>query len=109
MVLDRGSRVNVVTQDTAQTLGLSWEPIALNVRMAGNTTLLPKRDNLEFKTVDRWVGFSVRVVVLTIKSIEGSYQILMGRPWLKEAKAEHDWYGDRISVNMGMKKKYIEF
>ena len=43
VVLDGGSRVNVITEDTAWTLGLSWEPIAFNMRMADNTTLVPKR------------------------------------------------------------------
>ena len=42
VVWDGGSRVNINTEDIAQTFGLSWEPIAFNVRMADNTIVVPK-------------------------------------------------------------------
>ena len=41
VVLDGGSTVNVI-KDTAQTLGLSREPIPFSMRVADNTTIVPK-------------------------------------------------------------------
>ena len=35
--------------------------------------------------------------------------MLLGRPWLREAKVKHDWYKDRISLKKGKKKNYIKF
>ena len=54
------------------------------------------------------LDFSGCLVVLTMKSIEVSYQMLLGRPWLREAKVKHDRYRDKISFKKGKKKKYIQ-
>ena len=35
--------------------------------------------------------------------------MLLGRPWLREAKVKHDWYKDMISFKKRKKNKYIEF
>lgn len=54
--------------------------------------------------------FLVNLVVLTMQTpTPDSYQVLIGRPWLKDAKVKHDWNRDRISIRKGKKKAYIEF
>ena len=35
--------------------------------------------------------------------------MLLGRPWLRDAKVKHDWNRDRISLKKGKKKVYLEF
>ena len=35
--------------------------------------------------------------------------MLLGRPWLKDAKVKHDWNRDRISLKKRKKKIYMEF
>ena len=42
IILDGGSGVNVITEDLANKLGLKWEPIPFNIRMADNRTVVPK-------------------------------------------------------------------
>ena len=105
IILDDGFEINLIIQDTVMQLGLKWEPIAFNVRMVDNTTVVPKViiRNVNFQ-VDG-LDFSICLVVLIMKSIESSYQMLLGRPWLREAKVKHDWYTGRISMKKGQEKK----
>jgi len=42
VVLDGGSRVNVISEDTTRELGLTWEPILFNIRMVDNRIVIPK-------------------------------------------------------------------
>ena len=42
VILEGGSGVNVITEDLAVKLGLKWEPIPFNIRMADNKTVVPK-------------------------------------------------------------------
>ena len=42
VVMDGGSGVKLIIEDTAKQSGLRWEPIAFNVSMGNNTTTMPK-------------------------------------------------------------------
>ena len=79
-MLGGGSKVNVVTEDTALSLGLNWEPIAFNVRMDDNTIVVPKGIIKKVKIQIDGLDFLLCLVVLTMKFIDGSYQMLLGRP-----------------------------
>ena len=64
--------------------------ISINQREADNATVIPKGIIKNVKNQVDDLDFLVCLVVLTIKSTVRSYQILLGRPWLKEAKVKHD-------------------
>ena len=61
-------------------MGLIWEPIPFNVRMVDNIVIVPK--GIIYNVIIQIDGldFPVCLVVLTMKSIEGSYQMLLRRP-----------------------------
>ena len=110
VILDGGSGVNVITEDLAIKLGLKWEPIPFNIRMADNRTVVPKGLIKHAKVRVGGMDYLVNLVVITMQTpTPESYQVLLGRPWLKDAKVKHDWNRDRISLKKGKKKVYIEF
>lgn len=41
-------------------------------------------------------------------NIEDNYSMLLGRPWLKEAQAQHDWPHNRLTLTQGENKVEIK-
>ena len=80
-----GAQWRVQNEDTTRQIGRKWEPIAFNVRMVDNKTLVPKGiiDN-QYIQLDN-LNFLICLVVITMRSIEGSYQM----PWTVEQKRQH--------------------
>ena len=108
VILDGGSGVNVITEDMALRIGLEWEPITFNIRMADNRTMVPRGLVKHAKIRIGGMEFLVNLVVLAMQTpTPEAYQILLGRPWLRDAKVKHDWNRDRISIKKGKKKVYI--
>lgn len=52
--------------------------------------------------------FTTTFTVLQMEGNEGSYPMLLGRPWLHMAKVKHSWANDRVTLRMGRKKKNIQ-
>ena len=49
--------------------------------------------------------FLINLVVMAMQdSTLDAYQVLLGRPWLRDAKVKHDWNRDIISLKKGKKK-----
>ena len=89
---------------------MKWEPIPFNIRMADNRTVVPKGLIKHAKVKVGGMDYLVNLVVITMQTpTQDSYQVLLGRPWLRDAKVKHDWNRDKISLKKGKKKVYIEF
>ena len=81
VILDGGSGVNVITKDLANKLGLKWEPIPFNIRMADNRTIVPKGLIRHAKVKVGGMDYLVNLVVITMQTpTQDSYQVLLGRP-----------------------------
>lgn len=110
MILDGGPGVNVIEETTTKKMGLKWEPITFNVRMVDNHKVMPKGIVRNVRMVIKNMEFFINVVVIAMQPLsQESYQVLLGRPWLRDAKVKHDWKRDRILVRKGKKKTYIHF
>ena len=110
VILDGGSGVNIITEDLANKLGLKWEPIPFNIRMADNRTVVPKGLIKHAKVKVGGMDYLVNLVVITMQTpTPDSYQVLLGRPWLRDAKVKHDSNRGRISLKKEKKKVYIGF
>ena len=48
--------------------------------------------------------FEIAAVILRMEDISGAYPLLLGRPWLRQARVKQDWQSDRITVRKGKKK-----
>lgn len=99
--------MNMIIEDKAKVK--VGKPLPFNIRMTDNRIVVPRGvvKHEEMKIANK--EFLVNLVVLAMKNATPeSYQMLLGRPWLRDAKFKHDWSRDRISLRKGKKKMYIE-
>ena len=90
--VDGGSSVNLMTANTMEKLGLSdLLPTNLLLRMADHSKVLPMGILVNVDTNIARIVYKIDYVVFQLKSSTLSYPILLGRPWLFEAKARNDW------------------
>ena len=48
--------------------------------------------------------FEIATVILRMEDISGPYPLLLGRPWLRQARVKQDWQSDQITIRKGKKK-----
>ena len=48
--------------------------------------------------------FEIAAVILRMEDISEAYPLLLGRPWLRQARVKQDWQSDRITIRKGKKK-----
>ena len=79
VILDGGSGVNVISETLTMKLGLTWEPITFNIRMADNRIVIPKGIVRNVKIQAGNMEFLVNLVVMKMQvTIQESYQLLLG-------------------------------
>jgi hypothetical protein len=91
MLLDGGSTVNIITKQLKLRLGLpKLKPTPYNLRMAYQTTtkLVGLIRDLNIYVHD--ILYINMFNVLHNSVLDYSYSMLLGRPWLKDAKMAHD-------------------
>ena len=90
--VDGGSSVNLMTVDTIEKLGLtSLLPTELFLRMADHSKVLPMGVLINVDTNIAGIVYKIDYVVFQLKNLTLSYPILLGHPWLFDAKACNDW------------------
>ena len=67
VILDGGSGVNVISETLAISLGLTWEPIMFNIRMADNRIVIPKGIVKNVKMQAGNMEFLVNLVVMKMQ------------------------------------------
>ena len=82
-------------------LELKCKPAPFRLRMADQTVSDPVGlvENIPIKVAG--VKFETSFLVLEVGD---SYDILLGRPWLRTAGAIHDWGTDELTMKVGTKK-----
>ena len=104
--VDGGSSVNLMTADTMEKLGLSdLLPTNLLLRMADHSKVLPVGVLVNVDTNIAGIVYKIDYVVFQLKSSTLSYPILLGRPWLFDAKARNDW--GRGTLTIGRRRNKI--
>ena len=104
--VDGGSSVNLMTADTMKKLGLSnLLPTDLLLRMADHSKVLPVGVLVNVDTNIAGIIYKIDYVVFQLKSSTLSYSILLGRPWLFDAKARNDW--GRSTLTIGRRRNKI--
>ena len=100
-----GSGVYIVTGTLRRKLRLKKiESLPFTIKMADQKKVMPK-EIIQDVCVD--VGGIMIWIVLTIIDMvnnEDSYSMLLGRPWLKEAQARHDWPLTKLTLTQGGNK-----
>lgn len=94
--VDSGSGVNIMTEETANSLGFqTFEPTSRVLRLADQTRRMPLGMLSNVRTNIGGVDFQLSYIILQPLMKKG-YDVLLGRPWLYDAKARCDWSRKRL-------------
>ena len=103
VVLDNGSGVNVITEEERRRLGLLKPSSApFNLKMANETIAKPTGLLRDVKIHIHGIPYIVTLTVIDCQTIKWDYSMLLGRPWLRNAKVIHDWANNQVQI-MGNK------
>jgi hypothetical protein len=91
VLLDGGSRVNIVTEQLRLRLGLPKPKLApYNLRMTDQTTTKLVGLIRDMKIYIHGIPYITAFTVLQNSVVDFSYSMLLGRPWLRDVKVAHD-------------------
>jgi hypothetical protein len=109
IVLDGGSGVNIMSEETRRKLGLQITDMAtFTVKMADQRRVKPIGLIRDTKISIEGLRYATTFTVLRMEDNESSYPILLGRPWLRMAKVKHNWANDKITLRLGGTKKKVQ-
>ena len=91
VLLDGGSGVNVIIKEEHHRLRLPKPSLApFNLKMANGTIAKPTGLLRDVKIHINGIPYIVTLTVIDCQTIKSDYSMLLGRPWLKNAKVIHD-------------------
>lgn len=94
--INSGSGVNIMTEETAHSLGFhTFEPTSRVLRLAHQTRRMPLGMLRDIKTIIGGVAFPLTYIILQPLMKKG-YDVLIGRPWLYGARVRCDWQRNRL-------------
>ena len=109
VVLDGGSGVNILAEETRKALGLPITNMAaFTVKMADQRRVNPIGLIRNVEITIAGLKFVTTFTVLRMEGDEGSYPMLLGRPWLRMAGVKHNWADDEIVIRRGKNKKKVK-
>ena len=98
-LIDGGSGVNIITDTLRRKLGLKKiEPAPFTIKMADQRKVMPKGIIRDVRLDVGGIIIRTTLTVIDMVSSEDSYSLLLGRPWLKEAQAQHDWPLNKLTL-----------
>ena len=103
--LDGGSSVNLMNLDTMTSLQLTGlQDTKLMLRMADQSRVQLMGILPSVKTTIAGNSYWIDYIIFQPNSPHASYPILLGRLWLKEAKAKQDWSKGLLTSGSGARK-----
>ncbi len=98
-MLDGGFGVNIITKQLKLTLGFpKLKHAPYNMKMADQTTTKPMGLIRDLKIYVHGIPYITMFIVLQNNVVDSSYSMLLGRPWLRDAKVAHDWGRNIITI-----------
>jgi len=74
------------------------KPTPYNLRMANQTTIKPMGFIKDLKIYVHGIPYITTFTVLQNSVVNFNYSMLLGRPWLKDAKVAHDWGSNIVTI-----------
>ncbi len=91
MLIKRGSGVNIITKNLIVQLSLSKPNLApYNLHMVDQTIAKPLGFIRDLKIFVHGIPYMVTFIVINNNVLDFSYSMLLGWPWLSDAKVSHD-------------------
>ena len=104
-LIDGGSGVNIIKDTLRKKLGFKKiEPAPFTIKMADQRKVMPKGIIRDVRLDVGGIVIRTTLTVIDMVSTEDSYSLLLGRPWLKEAQAQHDWPLNKLTLTQGGNK-----
>ena len=108
VLIDGGAGVNIVTKTNCEKFGWQdWLLVPFLVRMADQWRVRPLGILRNIFLDIGGISFSMAFVVLSMEDTLEEYNIILGRPWLRQAKVRHDWAANQLTIRRGRRKVKI--
>jgi len=99
VLLDGGSGVNIIPKQLRLRLGLPKPKITpYNLKMVDQTTTKPVGLIKDLKIYVHGIPYITTYIVFQNNVVDSSYSMLLGKPWLKDAKMTHDWGSNTVTI-----------
>ena len=98
-IVDGGSGINLMPEYTMVALGLqTTRPAHFSVTLADQRSVSPVGIVEKVPLEIQGFTFLLDFVVVRLPKVPGGFPLLIGRPWLRHAKAIHDWGSDQLWI-----------
>ena len=99
VLLDGGLGANVITEEERCRLRLlKPSPTPFNLKMANGAIAKPIGLLRDVKIHIHGIPYIVTLIVIDCQTIKSDYSMVLGRPWLRNAKVIHDWANDQVQI-----------
>ncbi len=99
VLIDGGYGVNIIIENVRVQLGmLKLDPTPYNMCMVDQIVAKPFGLTRDLKIFAHGIPCIVTFTIINNNVIHFSYSMLLGRPWLKDAKVSHNWEIDIIII-----------
>jgi len=99
VLLDGGFGINIITKQLRLRLGLPKPKLTpYNLRMVNQTTTKPMGLIRNLKIYVHGIPYINTFTILHNSVVNSSYSMLLGRPWLRDAKVAHDWGNNIVTI-----------
>jgi hypothetical protein len=99
VLIDGGSKVNIIIEDLKIQLGLSKpNPTLYNLLMVNQTIAKPLGLIRDLKIFVHGIPYMVTFIVINSNVLNSSYSTLLGHPWLRNAKVSHNWGTNIVTI-----------
>ncbi len=99
MLLDGGSGINIIIEQLRLRLRLPKLKLApYNLRMANQTTIKHVGLIKDLKIYVHGIPYIIMFIVFQNNVVYYNYSMLLGRPWLRDAKVAHDWGSNIVTI-----------
>jgi hypothetical protein len=99
VLLDGGFGFNIITKQLRLRLGLPKpKPVTYNLRMANQITTKLVGMIRALKIYVHSIPYITTFTILQNNVVDSTYSMLLGRPWLRDAKVAHDWGSNIVTI-----------
>lgn len=105
VLIDGGAGVNIVTRATCKKMGwMDWLPTPFLAQMADQRRVHPLGILKGIVLDIGGISFAMSFVVMGMEEANEEYNLLLGRPWLRQAKVRHNWELNQLTIRCGHRK-----
>jgi hypothetical protein len=99
VLIDGGSRVNIITKNLGVQLSLSKPNLTpYNLHMMYQTIAKPFGLIMNMKIFVHGIPYMVTFIVINNTVLDSNYSMLLRCPWLRNAKVSHNWGTNIVTI-----------